>query len=245
MENNNYEWVELPSKGRCYPINSPLRKGKVKVFYLTAMDENIINNPQMYKDGELIDTILERKIVDKKIDIHSLCKGDRDAIVLWLRRTGYGNDFTVTVRKLNDENPQFSTTIDLSQIKYHDFNLIGDKNGFFLYFMKNDDVVKFKYPSEYEINKLIDQIKEQEENDGYRTLMTDLLKAVTMSVNGNTDVDFISLYVDNMNVEDAYLYRTFVSDNMPRIDTKIKLNVTDGQEMYVQLMIDDEIFLNV
>ena len=123
--------------------------------------------------------------------------------------------------------------------------MIGDKNGFFLYFMKNDDVVKFKYPSEYEINKLIDQIKEQEENDGYRTLMTDLLKAVTMSVNGNTDVDFISLYVDNMNAEDAYLYRTFVSDNMPRIDAKIKLNVTDNQEMYVQLLIDDEIFLNV
>ena len=83
--------------------------------------------------------------------------------------------------------------------------------------------------------------------NGYddRTLMTDLLKAVTMSVNGNTDVDFISLYVDNMNAEDAYLYRTFVSDNMPRIDAKIKLNVTDNQEMYVQLLIDDEIFLNV
>lgn len=59
--------------------------------YLTAMDENIINNPQIYKDGKLIDTILERKIVDKNIDIHSLCRGDRDAIVLWLRRTGYGN----------------------------------------------------------------------------------------------------------------------------------------------------------
>lgn len=42
MENKNYEWVELPSKGQCYPINSPLREGKVKVSYLTAMDENII-----------------------------------------------------------------------------------------------------------------------------------------------------------------------------------------------------------
>ena len=245
MENKNYEWVELPSKGQCYPINSLLRKGKVKVSYLTAMDENIINNPQIYKDGKLIDTILERKIVDKNIDIHSLCRGDRDAIVLWLRRTGYGNNFPVTVRNLNDENSQFATIIDLSQIKHHNFDLIGDENGYFMYFMKNGDIVKFKYLSEKETQELTEQIKEREENEEYRTLMTDSLKAVTMSVNDNTDRDFISQYMDNMRAEDAFLYRIFVSDNMPKVDSKIKLNETDGQEMYAQLLIDDAIFLNV
>ena len=103
----------------------------MKVSYLTAMDENIINNPQMYRDGKLLDTILERKIVDKNIDIHSLCRGDRDAIVLWLRRIEYSNDSPVTVRNLNEENTQFSTTVDLSLIKYHDFDLTGDENGCF------------------------------------------------------------------------------------------------------------------
>lgn len=245
MENKNYEWVELPSKGQCYPINSPLREGKVKVSYLTAMDENIINNPKMYEEGKLIDTILQRKIVDKNIDIHSLLRGDRDAIVLWLRRTGYGNDLTVTVRNLNDENSQFSTTIDLSLIKYYDFNLTGDKDGFFMYFMKNGDIVKFKYLNEDEIEELTSQVEEREENEEYRTLITDLLKAVTMSVNDNADRDFISRYVDNMRAEDAFLYRIFVSDNMPKVDTKIKLSGTDGQEMSVQLLFDDAIFLNI
>ena len=75
--------------------------------------------------------------------------------------------------------------------------------------------------------------------------MTDLLKTVTMSVNGNTDRDFISRYVDNMRAEDAFLYRIFVSDNMPKVDTKIKLSGTDGQEMSVQLLFDDAIFLNI
>ena len=245
MESKNYEWVELPSKGQCYPINSPLRKGKVKVSYLTAMDENIINNPKMYKDGKLIDTILERKIVDKDIDVHSLCRGDRDAIALWLRRTGYGNVFPVTVRNLNDENAQFSAIVDLSQIKYHDFDLIGDENGYFMYFMKNGDVVKFKYLSVKETEELTNQIREREKNEEYHTLMTNSLKIVTMSVNDNADRDFISQYVDNMRAEDAFLYRTFVSDNVPKVDSKIKLNDTDGQEVYVQLLIDDAIFLNV
>ena len=33
----------------------------------------------------------------------------------------------------------------MSLIKYHDFDLIGDENGYFMYFMKNGDIVKFKY----------------------------------------------------------------------------------------------------
>lgn len=241
----NYEWVELPSKGRCYPIDSPLRDGRVKVEYLTAMDENIIKNPKMYKDGKLIDTILQRKIVDKNIDIHSLLRGDRDAIVLWLGRTGYGNDFPVTVRSLNDANSQFSAIVDLSKIKYHDFDLIGDENGYFMYFMKNGDVVKFKYLSVKEAEELTEQIRKREEQEEYGKFITDSLKAITMSVNDNTDRDFICQYVDNMGAEDAFLYRGFMTDNMPRVETKINLNNAERKEMYVQLLIDDAIFLNV
>ena len=165
--------------------------------------------------------------------------------MLWLRLTGYGNDFPVTVRNLNDENTLFNAIADLSMIKYHNLDLIGDENGYFMYFMKNGDVVKFKYLSIKETEELTNQIKEIEENEEYSTLMTELLKAVTMSVNGNTDRDFISLYVDNMITEDAFLYRTFVSDNIPRIDSTIKLNSKDGKEVHVQLLIDDSIFLTV
>ena len=53
------------------------------------------------------------------------------------------------------------------------------------------------------------------------------------------------MYVDNMRAEDAFLYRTFVSDNVPKVDSKIKLNGKDGKEAYVLLLIDDAIFLNV
>ena len=133
----------------------------------------------------------------------------------------------------------------MSLIKYHDFDLIGDENGYFMYFMKNGDIVKFKYLSIKESEELTNQIKEREENEEYSTEITDFLKAFTKSVNGNTDRNFISMYVDNMRAEDAFLYRTFVSDNVPKVDSKIKLNGKDGKEAYVLLLIDDAIFLNV
>ena len=76
MENKNYEWVELPSKGQCYPINSPLREGKVKVSYLTAMDENIIVSEKYIKEEKVCDTLLNNKISD--INPSELCAGDKE-----------------------------------------------------------------------------------------------------------------------------------------------------------------------
>ena len=79
-----YDVIPLPSNGECYP--HPI--GRVPVAYLTAYDENIISSPNMYRDGKVIDVILERKILDKRIKASDLCQGDRDAIILWLRATG-------------------------------------------------------------------------------------------------------------------------------------------------------------
>lgn len=67
MENKNYEWVELPSKGQCYPINSPLREGKVKVSYLTAMDENIIVSEKHIKDRKICDVYVLKSTLYKRL----------------------------------------------------------------------------------------------------------------------------------------------------------------------------------
>ena len=91
VNTDTFEWVGLPSKGQCYPKTSPLRKGKVAVAYLTAMDENIMVSEKLIELGNVCLKLLEKKIVDKDIDVSELCSGDKEAIVLWLRKTGYGN----------------------------------------------------------------------------------------------------------------------------------------------------------
>ena len=48
------------------------------------------------------------------VDPKDLLPGDRDAIILWLRATGYGNEFPVTVTD-NETGKEFTTNIDLSQ----------------------------------------------------------------------------------------------------------------------------------
>ena len=155
-----YDVLPLPSKGQCYPIDSPLRCGRIPVAYLTAADENIIASPNVYRDGKLLDIIVNRKVLDKRIDTNMLCSGDKDAIILWLRGTSYGDEFPISVT--NPENgKQYSLTINLSQFDYNEFDLEGDENGLFDYETNNGDLIKFKFFTSLDDEKLRKSITSQ------------------------------------------------------------------------------------
>lgn len=147
-----YDILPLPSNGECYPH----KKSRIPVAYLTAADENIIASPNMYRDGKIMDTILERKILDKDIKVNELCKGDRDAIALWLRATGYGTDFPV-VAKHPKTGKEYPVNVNLDTLKYYPFNLKGDDNGYFEFVTERGDIFKFKYLSVVEEDEIRDE----------------------------------------------------------------------------------------
>lgn len=136
-----FDTIPLPSKGECYKNKSP----KIPVSYLTAYDENLIVSPNLYDDGTFIDVLLKNKIMYKDFDTESLLPGDRDAIILWLRASGYGNEFPVTATD-NETGKQFDTVVDLSKINYKPFNLKGDENGYFDFTLPvSKDKIKFRF----------------------------------------------------------------------------------------------------
>ena len=118
-----YDVLPLPSNGETYSH----KKNRLPVSFLTASDEDFITSPNLYRDGKIIDVLLKRKIMDKTIDPNSLCKGDRDAIILWLRATGYGPEFPITVHD-PELDTEYETVIDLTKIETKPFTLKGDAN---------------------------------------------------------------------------------------------------------------------
>lgn len=145
MEDTNpmasYDIIPLPSKGECYKS----KQGRIAVSYLTAMDENIIISPNLYRDNLVLDILLKEKIRDQEIDPDELLDGDRDAIILFLRSSAYGNMYSVTATDPVSKK-SFDTKIDLSKIKYKDFTLTGDENGWFDYELPvSKDKVKFRF----------------------------------------------------------------------------------------------------
>ena len=292
-----YDVIPLPSNGMCYPVTSPLRCGRIPVAYLTAADENIISSPNAYRDGKLLDIILERKILDKRINVNDLSSGDRDAIILWLRATSYGEDFPI-----NATNPQtgkqYSVTIKLSQFGYNDFDLESDENGLFTYTTSNEDEIKFKFftnDDEEELRNVItsqitdtnkieilkslnyitdalnriefsdeeksmltedvDEIKDivgtdipEIDENIYPNTITEQMIMHTVSINGNTDKEFIKNYIENMRTKEAMDYRNYFVNNRPGVDFNFEVNIPEsdgGGSFATFLRIDDTIFINV
>lgn len=152
-----FDTIPLPSNGECYPN----KLSKVPVSYLTAYDENIIVSPNLYRDGTFIDYLLKAKILNPAINPDDLLPGDRDAIILWLRATGYGNEFPVNVTD-NETGKEFSSVIDLSKIGYKEFTLKGDENGWFSFTLPcSKDEIKFTFLTHGEIQRL-NELEEKE-----------------------------------------------------------------------------------
>ena len=137
----SYDIIPLPSKGECYKS----KQGRIAVSYLTAMDENIIVSPNLYRDNMVLDIILKEKLRDPDVDPDDLLDGDRDAIILFLRSSAYGNMYNVTTTD-PESKKSFDAQIDLTKIKYKEFTLVGDENGYFDYELPmSKDKIKFKF----------------------------------------------------------------------------------------------------
>ena len=91
------EMVDLPSKGYFYVEGHPLSKGKVEVKYMTAKEEDILTSRTLLQKGLAIDRLLKNIMVDKSIDPSSLLTGDRNALIIAARKTGYGPEYTTNV----------------------------------------------------------------------------------------------------------------------------------------------------
>ena len=156
--NNNsvYDVIKLPSKGECYTN----KMSTIPVGFLTAYDENLIASPNLYRDGQLFDYLLKEKIMNG-VNPATLLEGDRDAIILWLRATGYGNEFPITATD-NETGQEFESVVDLSKIGFKEFKLKGDENGWFDFKLPGSgDNIKFRFLTHQDILDL-NSIDEEE-----------------------------------------------------------------------------------
>ena len=85
------EFVELPSRGQFYSEDHPLYKeDTIEIRYMTAKEEDILSSATLIKKGLALDRLMQNLIVDKRIDAGSLLVGDRGAIMIAARISGYG-----------------------------------------------------------------------------------------------------------------------------------------------------------
>lgn len=217
--NTQYDVISLPSNGECYKS----KQKSVAVSFLTAYDENLITSPNLYKDGLIIDFLLKHKVIDKKIDIDKLCVGDSDAIILWLRATGYGNEFPVIVTDpITDK--QFEAIIDLTTIKTKPFTLKGDENGYFSFTTPNNkDLIKFRFLTRGDEKKL-EKLNKYENIGVKKQLILSNLNDIIQILATDVELDGLTHEDRNKITDNLYAWANSVNENKKSTISKLITN---------------------
>ena len=179
-----FDVIPLPSKGEGYKN----KKASIPVAYLTAYDEDMIVSPNLYRDNQVLDYIIRAKVMNNEIDPSDLLEGDREAIVLFLRASGYGPEYPITATD-DRTGTQFDSVVDLSKLKYKEFNLKGDANGWFEYTLPvSKAVVKFRFPTHKDMVTL-KKLDELEEFNLRKERLADMVSSMDMYIDKENSLD--------------------------------------------------------
>ena len=218
------DYVMLPSKGRIYPADSPLYNlEEIEVRHMTAADEDILTSRALLRTGKAIDTMLSNVLMNKSINISEFISGDKNAILTFLRITGYGPDYDVEI-DCPGCNESIKHQFDLTKLtmRFLDVEPLSDGHNRFDFILPSGVRIEFKL-----LNSAEDQEISDEQEKLRRTTNSSLEKNITtkykhqiISVDDKEDQTFINNFVDTMNLRDSRAFRTYLEEVEPDVDMK-------------------------
>ena len=232
-----YDVIELPSRG----IHYTSKRKSVRIAYLTASDENILSSPSFLNTNTVIIELLKRKILDKDLPIEEIVEEDRQAILIFLRNTAFGSEYTIsTIDPKTDQ--EFDVVVNLESLKLKDFNLTENSDGEYSYYLeKSKTDITFKFltqKQETEINK----IKESWNGNGVAPIITKQLEMMIKSVGGMREAMKIRSFIEMMPIKDSQDFRKFVQDNKPGLDLTQTVTTPSGDTIQVNIGFGVEFF---
>ena len=222
------ELVPLPSFGLVYPPNSPLHNIKeIEIRYMTAADEDILTSRSLLRSGKAIDAVLKNCILDARINPEELLSGDKNALITFLRVSGYGPEYKVEIDCPGcEETSKYEFDLSQLEMKTLDIQPIERGENRFHFQVPTGTHIEFKFlnsAEEKEISDAQDRIKRSTNSPIDRNVTT-RLKNTILSIDGNTDPSLINQYVDTLNVRDSQALRKHMEANTPDIDMNQEFN---------------------
>jgi hypothetical protein len=212
------DYVDLPSQGLFYES----RIDKVMVEYMTAADEQYLLSENYIKNGTGLELLVKNKIKDPEFNtnmrVEDLLTGDLDAILLFLRRFAYGDEYPVQVR--DTDNRTFEANVDLSKIKYKEVSLPNDGLNFsFTLPISKIDVTfgLLTYGEKKKLEQRLEKVsKYKTESPIFETQERIISQIKTIA--GENDRVFIEKFVKLMPPKDALSLRKYILDVEPGLD---------------------------
>ena len=219
------EFVELPSQGRFYPPNHPLHNSDtIEIKQMTAKEEDLLTSRALLKKGVALDRVIDSLIMDKRIDAETLLVGDRNAIMIAARISGYGSEYATKVNCPScGETSTYSFNLFDSTLKQGTCSVeLGVQEvaaGMYSVTLpKTQCEVVFKLLMGVDEKRLLTEIGDDRKRNRQENTITRQLRLITVSVNGNNTPQAINYFVNNVPSLDAQHLRTAFKLATPDVD---------------------------
>tara|TARA_R110000796_G_scaffold11796_1_gene39610 strand:+ start:4958 stop:6076 length:1119 start_codon:yes stop_codon:yes gene_type:complete len=224
QEDAPFDVIKLPSEGLLYPNTG----SSLKVAYLNAMDENIITNPNLLRSGKFLEVLINRKMIGTDLRYKDLHVGDRNAIMIWLRSTGYGSKYKIVLGDPENDFKEFEAEIDLSELPIKNLKEKPDENGHFTFILPiSGKEIKFRLLNVGDVENIEEHIEKMTEEVGpeFTDASTYTLKKQILAVENDFNSETVSNFIEKgMRIGDVRAFRMFVND----IESGVDMNITVG-----------------
>jgi hypothetical protein len=220
------EFVTLPSSGRFYePGHTLHNKESVEIKFMTAKEEDILTSRALLKEGVALDRMLQNIVVDKTIRIGSLLVGDKNALLVAARRTGYGSDYETNITcPACGQTDQFSFDISEPKITTYMENMdnhgvvLTERGTLIITLPMTQAQVECRMLSGEDEARIYKENMRKQKKKMQIGVMTDLFRNYIVSVNGNDSPLVIESFIQAVPAKDARVLRTAYAECVPNID---------------------------
>lgn len=218
------ETVPLPSGGKCYDADHPLHgKETVEIRAMTAKEEDILTSKALIKKGTVISHLIKSCLIDKRVDPDTLLAGDRNALMVALRVTGYGTEYKVEIDcPACSERSKHNFNLAELPIKRLDLDPVAiGTNVFEEQLPVTKAKVRFKLLTGHDEQEIM-IMGERRKKQGQRAenLITERLKHSIVSANGISDRTKIDMLVKSLPARDSLFLRKHIDKHEPGIEMK-------------------------
>lgn len=239
--------VNLPSKGLLYEFDNPLSRGFVEVKAMTTKEENILTTESYIKQGIVIDKFLQSMVISPKFNYDSLLIGDKDALIVASRIYGYGEIYPIEVTTPSGKKQKVEINLEEIENKEIDESSFVAGENRFSYQINGRNG---KIDLEFKLLTVGDQKKIDEKLKKYKTggredkQISVRLQQMILSVNGNSDPNYIAVFVENdFLAKDSREFRNHVAKMQPGPNMEIDLiDEETGESFRTQITIGPNFF---
>ncbi len=223
--------VPLPSKGLVYPVGHPLC-GATEVEYrsMTAKEEDILMSQALIKRGTVITELIKSCLINKDIDVTTLLSGDRNALMIAIRASGYGSLYEPTYACPSCEFKN-DLQVDLNNLPIKPLTITpiaSHSNAFAFKLPVSKKEVTFKFLNGKEEEEIIAESDTRKKKGLLNSnLVTARLMRAIVAVDGNDNKGLVSRFVQYMPARDSLLLREYIDEHEPGVNMKIDFHCSN------------------